>query len=115
MIVRTNESMLKEVIQFITTTKYFDINMVKRVVISKKIWDSFVRNHLAPYYIKLNGKAAYQTMVLAMEMMLWVKAFTYLQDDDREIRSRAFYYIYDQYLGPWTILTDMLLAPSSCT
>lgn len=59
MIVRTNESMFKEVIQFITTTKYFDINMVKRVVISKKIWDSFVRNHLAPYYIKLNGKAAY--------------------------------------------------------
>ena len=113
MIVRTDESMLKEVIQFITTTKYFDINMVKRVVISKKIWDSFVRNHLAPYYIKLNGEAAYQTMVLAMEMMLWVKAFTYLQDDDREIRSRAFYYIYDQYLGPWTILTDMLLAPSS--
>ena len=54
-----DESMLKEVIQFITTTKYFDINMVKRVVISKKIWDSFVRNHLAPYYIKLNGKAAY--------------------------------------------------------
>lgn len=51
--------MLKEVIQFITTTKYFDINMVKRVVISKKIWDSFVRNHLAPYYIKLNGEAAY--------------------------------------------------------
>ena len=36
MIVRTDESMLKEVIQFITTTKYFDINMVKRVVISKE-------------------------------------------------------------------------------
>ena len=42
MIVRTDESMLKEVIQFITTTKYFDINMVKSGDIKKDM--GFIRS-----------------------------------------------------------------------
>ena len=55
MILRTNDSMLKEVIQFITTTKFFDINIVKsRIIENDK--KGFIRNRLARYYIKLNEK-----------------------------------------------------------